>query len=204
MTRTPGLAIEAGRRGRVGGGEKVTLDDSSGQIPAGTWTADPVHSTVRFAATGNSIGTFRSGFSRLSARLLGGEEPYLEGMVEVASIEVENDQLRGHLLSPDFFDVLLFRRIRFASKRIDLGADGTVRIAGELTINHLSRPVECHGQLTMATDPEGTPRIGIALRTTLDRRDFGLDFSRDLPSGGGLLGSEIALDVELDLVREID
>jgi polyisoprenoid-binding protein YceI len=204
MTRMPGITTEARRRAWLGEREEVTHDESKGRIPAGTWTADPVHSTVRFAATRNSIGTFRSGFRRFSARLVGGEEPYLEGMVEVASIEVEEPQLRGHLLSPDFFDVLLFRRIRFASKRIDLGADGAMRIAGGLTINHLSRPVECHGHLAMVADADGATRIGVALQTTLDRRDFDLDFNRDLPSGGSLLGWEIVLDVALELLREID
>ena len=59
------------------------------QIPAGTWGVDPVHSSVTFAVTHNGVTTFRSGFERYEARLTGGEQPRLEGTVDVESIRIE-------------------------------------------------------------------------------------------------------------------
>ena len=74
------------------------------QIPAGTWTVDPVHSSINFAITHNGVATFRSGFTSYEATLTGGESPKLEGTVDVASIDISEEQLKGHLLSPEFFD----------------------------------------------------------------------------------------------------
>ena len=85
------------------------------QIPAGTYAVDPVHSSITFAITHNGVATFRSGFASYEARLSGGEAPRLEGTVDVASIEIEEEQLKGHLLSPDFFDPSTTRS--FASSR---------------------------------------------------------------------------------------
>jgi len=79
----------------------------SEQIPAGTWSVDPVHSSVTFAITHNSVTTFRSGFERYGARLVGGEQPRLEGTVEVESISIDEEMLKGHLLSPETISVEL-------------------------------------------------------------------------------------------------
>src|SRR5215213_8886720 len=97
------------------------------QIPAGTWVVDPVHSSIGFAVTHNGVTTFRSGFERYDASLSGGESPRLEGTVDVASVEIDEEMLKGHLLSPEFFDVQRFPQLRFASSELSVGEDGTVR-----------------------------------------------------------------------------
>ena len=95
------------------------------QIPAGTWAVDPVHSSVGFAVTHNGVTTFRSGFDRFEARLTGGEQPRLEGAVEVESIALEEEMLKGHLLSPEFFDTQRFPQLRFSSTELSVGVDGS-------------------------------------------------------------------------------
>src|SRR5437868_13490417 len=82
---------------------------SQQQIPAGTWVVDPVHSSVNFAIAHNGVTTFRSGFERYEAHLSGGEQPRLEGSVEVESVAIDEEMLKGHLLSPEFFDTQRFR-----------------------------------------------------------------------------------------------
>ena len=88
-------------------------------VPAGTWTVDPVHPSITFAITHNGFATFRSGFGSYEARLSGGEQPQLEGAVDVASIEIGEEQLKGHLLSPDFFDAERHPQLRFASTELE-------------------------------------------------------------------------------------
>jgi polyisoprenoid-binding protein YceI len=70
------------------------------EIPAGNWEVDPVHSSIGFAVTHNSVTTFRSGFERYEARLSGGESPRLEGTVEVESVEIDEEMLKGHPSPP--------------------------------------------------------------------------------------------------------
>jgi polyisoprenoid-binding protein YceI len=74
------------------------------QTPTGTYVVDPVHSSIGFAVVHNGVSAFRSGFGSYEASFRGGESPRLEGSVDVTSIQIEEPQLKGHLLSPEFFD----------------------------------------------------------------------------------------------------
>src|SRR3954452_9435864 len=90
-------------------------------IPEGAWELDPVHSSINFAVTHNGVTTFRSGFERYEARLSGGEQPRLEGTVEVGSVAIDDEMLKGHLLSPEFFDTQRFPQLRFTSTELSVG-----------------------------------------------------------------------------------
>jgi polyisoprenoid-binding protein YceI len=172
-------------------------------VPAGTWVVDPVHSSIAFAVTHNGVTTFRSGFERYEARLSGGEEPRLEGTVEVASVDIDEEMLKGHLLSPEFFDAQRFPQLRFASSELSVGEDGTLRVAGELEIHGEKRKVEASGRFAqLGGDLAGKERVGLALEATVDRRDFGLDWQAELPSGGEVLDYAVTINVDLELVGE--
>lgn len=171
------------------------------QIPAGTWTVDPVHSGIHFAITHNGIATFRSGFEDYSATLTGGEQPRLEGSVEVASIEIDEPQLKGHLMSPDFFDAERFPQVKFSSTELSVEDDGTVRIEGDLELHGETRRVSATGKSgQLGADLGGNERVGLSFSTALDRRDFGLSWNAELPKGGNVLEYEVAINVELELV----
>src|SRR4051812_46472638 len=116
------------------------------QVPAGTWTVDPVHSGLHFAITHNGIATFRSGFNEYAATLTGGEAPRLEGTVEVASIDIDEEMLKGHLLSPDFFDAEQHPELKFSSTELSVDDDGAVRLSGELEIRGETRSVQAVGR----------------------------------------------------------
>lgn len=173
------------------------------EIPAGTWAVDPVHSSIGFAVTHNGVTTFRSGFERYDARLSGGEGAHLEGTVEVESIEIDDEMLKGHLLSPEFFDTQRFPQLRFASSELSVGEDGTLRVLGELEIHGEKREVETSGRFAqLGEDLAGKPRVGLSLEATVDRRNFGLDWQAQLPSGGDVLDYAVTINVELELVAE--
>ncbi|MGN6556485.1 MAG: YceI family protein [Solirubrobacterales bacterium] len=175
----------------------------SQQIPAGTWSIDPVHSNVAFAITHNGVTTFRSGFERYDAKLTGGEQPRLEGTVEVESIAIEEEMLKGHLLSPEFFDTQRFPQLRFSSTELSVGEDGTLRVAGDLEIHGETRQVEASGRFAqLGGDLAGKARIGLSIEATVDRRDFGLDWQAQLPSGGDVLDYAVTISVDLELVAE--
>src|SRR5882757_3056680 len=149
------------------------------QVPTGTYAVDPVHSSVTFAITHNGVATFRSGFATYEARLTGGEAPALEGSVDVASIKIDEEQLKGHLLSPDFFDAGRYPQLRFSSSELSIAEDGAVTLRAELA---------------------GNARVGLSVAATVDRRNFGLDWNAELPSGGEVLDYEVSIAVELELV----
>ncbi len=173
------------------------------RVPAGTYTVDPVHSAITIAIAHNGVATFRSGFGSYEAKLSGGEAPRLEGSVAVDSIEIDEEQLKGHLLSPDFFDAGRFPQLRFESTELSVGDDGSASLRGELEIRGERHAVEANGKFgRIGEDLGGKARVGLSLATTVDRRSFGLDWNAELPSGGEVLDYEVAIAVELELVEE--
>jgi polyisoprenoid-binding protein YceI len=173
------------------------------QVPTGAYVVDPVHSSIDFAVVHNGVSTFRSGFGGYEARLSGGESPRLEGSVDVASIRIDEPQLKGHLLSPEFFDVERHPQLRFESSELDVAEDGSATIRGELEIRGEKREVEASGRLApLGADLAGKVRVGLSLEASVDRRSFGLDWQAELPSGGEVLDYEVSIAVELELVEE--
>jgi polyisoprenoid-binding protein YceI len=171
------------------------------QIPTGTWTVDPVHSSINFAITHNRVATFRSGFTSYAATLTGGEAPKLEGTVEVASVDIDEPQLKGHLLSPDLFDTEKHPQIKFSSTELSVEDDGTVRIAGELEALGGTHSVQAGGRFgRLSADLGGGERVALSLEAVIDRRDIGLAWNADLPSGGQVLEWDVTVNVELELV----
>jgi polyisoprenoid-binding protein YceI len=171
-------------------------------IPTGSWQSDPVHSTVGFAVR-HAVGTFRGGFGRFDAALSDASgEPRLSGRVPVESVEVKEENLEAHLLSPEFFDRDQTPEITFESSKVDRDGDELV-VAGDLTIKGVTKPVTARGKLTdPIPGPDGSDRLGIELETTVDRHDYGLDWNMDLPDGSKILGDQVTLTVHLELVKE--
>jgi polyisoprenoid-binding protein YceI len=181
----------------------MSTETANAQLPTGTWTADPVHSSINFAITHNGVATFRSGFTAYEAILTGGESPRLEGTVDVASVDISEEMLKGHLLSPEFFDAEKHPQLRFGSTELSVGADGEVRLSGELEIGGTTHAVQATGRFgRIGADIAGKERIGFSLAAAVDRRDFGLEWNADLPSGGRALEYEVSIAVELELVAQ--
>ena len=181
----------------------MSTDTVNQKVPAGTWTVDPVHSSVAFSVTHNNVATYRSKFDGYEATLTGGDEAKLEGSVDVQSIDIDEAQLKGHLMSPEFFDAERFPKLTFSSTRFDVADDGTVRLTGELTIKGNTREVEATGRFgQLPADLGGNPRVALSVATAVDRRDFGIEFNADLPSGGQVLEWEVAINVDLELVSQ--
>jgi polyisoprenoid-binding protein YceI len=171
-------------------------------IPTGTWQSDPVHSHVGFAVK-HVVGTFRGSFGEFAATLSDASgKPRLEGHVPVKSVQVKDENLESHLLSPEFFDAEQTPEISFDSTAIEV-EDGQVVIDGDLTIRGSTSQVVARGEINgPAPGPADSERLGLDLEAKVDRHDYGLDWQMDLPGGGKALGDEVTLTVHLELVRE--
>lgn len=172
------------------------------EVPAGTYAVDPVHSSIHFAVVHNGVSTFRSGFRGYDAKLSGGEEARLEGTVEVASVDIDEEMLKGHLLSPDFFDAERYPQLKFRSTAFEVAEDGALTLSGELEIHGQTHEVQASGRFAdLGADLAGSARVGLSLATAVDRRSFGLDWQAELPSGGEVLDYRVEIAVDLELVK---
>lgn len=169
--------------------------------PPGSWGADPVHSHVSFEIGYAGVNVFRGGFREFTAALSGDT---LAGTAAVASVDVKDEQLNGHLLTPDFFDAERHPQLSFTATGLHRLDDGRIRGTGELTIKGVTRPVELEGRIAEApsTDPFGRERLGLRLEATIDRTDFGVSWNAPNQSGGDYLANDVRLVAELALVRQ--
>jgi polyisoprenoid-binding protein YceI len=179
-----------------------TLASTTTLAPTGTtWVADPVHSNVSFEVEYAGVSTFRGSFRDFDATLEGSA---LAGSARVASVDVKDEQLNGHLQSPDFFDAERHPEIAFRAQQLSVADDGTVAGSGELTIKGVTRPVELKGRVASApsVDPFGRERLGLDLETAIDRNRFGVAWNAPNQSGGNYLGDEVTLKADLTFVRQ--
>ena len=172
-------------------------------IPTGVWKSDPVHSEVGFAVKHMVVATFRGAFTDFGVTLANDEgEPRVYGAVRTDSVQVRDENLRGHLLSPEFFDSERYPEITFTSTGIHADG-GDLVVDGDLTIKGTTKRVEARGQIDgPVAHPAGGERIGIDLETQVDRTEFGLNWNAPLPSGGVAVQNEVTLTVHLELARE--
>ena len=167
----------------------------------GTWTLDPVHSTVGFEVD-YMAGTFKGEFHEIGAQLVvDGDCARLEGSAKVASVDVKDENLSGHLQSPDFFDAEAHPELRFTAEDVDI-SDGEVTARGEITIKGVTRPVEVTGTATAPlVDPFGNDRIGLRLRAAVDRTEFGVSWNNPLPTGEPALADDVRIVTDLQFIK---
>src|SRR5271154_5060764 len=160
------------------------------QVPAGTYKLDPVHSSFGFAVRHNGISTFRAQFEQVDAAL---DDGVLTGTAMVDSVKTAIPQLKEHLLSPEFLNLAETPAITFRSTELRLGEDGSAEIDGELTIRGVTNPVTAKGTYGTATGMNGSEVVGFDLETTIDRRNYGLNWQAALPSGGQAVAWDVTL-----------
>jgi polyisoprenoid-binding protein YceI len=171
--------------------------------PAGSWSADPVHSNVSFEIVYSGVNDFRGSFTDFSASLQGGEQPTLEGRAKVASVDIKDEQLNGHLQTPDFFDSQRFPEIAFKATELRRLEDNRVEGKGELTLKGTTQPIRLEGRISgaPATDPFGRERLGLSLEASIDRTQYGVSWNAPNQSGGDYLANDVKLIAELAFVK---
>jgi polyisoprenoid-binding protein YceI len=175
------------------------------RVPEGTWKVDPAHSSVGFEVRHMMIATVRGFFREFEGTLEAHQDPAdsrAYGSVKVASIDTGQPDRDAHLRSPDFFDAERYPEIRFESTRVAHVAGPHWRVAGNLTIKDVTREVEMEATIEGAgEDPWGNERVGVAVRGTVNRTEFGLTWQQRLAGGGLLVGEEVKIVLDISAVR---
>ena len=181
----------------------AVIENTKQFAPAGSWTADPVHSHVSFEVGYAGVNTFRGSFTDFSAALQGGERATLEGTAKIASIDVKDEQLNGHLQTPDFFDTQRYPEIAFKATELRRLEDNRVDGHGELTIKGKTQLVKLEGVIAgePSTDPFGRERLGLKLETSIDRTQYGVSWNAPNQSGGDYVANDVKLTAELAFVK---
>ncbi len=172
---------------------------------SGVFDADVNHSSFEAGTRHMGVGSFRTRFEDVSARLTADEGGLrLEGEARVESISIRNPrEFREHVVNgEDFFDASRHPTIGFRSTDIELGEDGSARVHGELTIKGTPRQISATGTFRPPTeDPYGSLRAALDVSAQIDRRDFGMSWQAQLPKGGNVLEWAVNINVHLEFVK---
>jgi polyisoprenoid-binding protein YceI len=174
-----------------------TITQQETAIPTGTFVADTVHSSVGFEVP-YAVATFSGTVNDFQASLVDGK---LTGSAKIESLQTKDENLQGHLLSPEFFDAERHPVLGFTG---DLERDGSrARIAGEITLKGITQPVVLEGTIVGPTvDHFGKTRVGLKLETVIDRTKFDMNWNMPLPNGEPALSNEVTLTADLSLVAQ--
>jgi len=174
-----------------------------------TWQIDPGHSSVSFSARHMMLTKVRGEFEKFSGSVDFNEANPAASSVDVtidtSSINTKQDQRDGHLKSPDFLDVENNPTITFKSTKVEVVNDTTGKIYGELTIRGVSKEVVLDTEFNgIAKSPWGTESAGFSATTKINRKDWGLNWNVALETGGWLVGEEITIDIEIEVVKQAE
>jgi polyisoprenoid-binding protein YceI len=177
------------------------MSTTATQLPTGTWTIDPIHSTAAFRVQHMGVSTFRAGFDDLTGGYASDDAGVrLTGSVPVETISIKQPDLKGHVLAEDFLDAATYPTVTFTATKIEPAADGQVVVEGDLTIKATTKHVVATGTLSeVGEDFRGGKHFGLELTTELDRRDYGLDWQAEIPGGKLALDYLVTLEVVLEL-----
>ena len=173
-----------------------------------TWTIDPNHSVAAFTVRHLMINNVRGEFNKTTGTLQldPGDitKSSVEATIDASTVNTRVDARDADLRSPNFFDVAKYPTLTFKSSKVEQAGPGKLRVTGDLTMHGVTRPVvlDVDGPSPEIKDPWGNTRIGISATTRINRKDWGLTYSKLMESGGMMVGEEIAIDLELELVKK--
>jgi polyisoprenoid-binding protein YceI len=173
---------------------------------ANKYELDKYHSSISFTVRHMVVSKVRGNFNDFDVTIM--EDPAditkssVTAVIKTASIDTGNEKRDNHLRSADFFDVEKFPEIVFKSQAVKKKGEA-YELWGTLTMHGVTKniiiPFEILGKMT---DTGGTTHVGIESKLTLDRKDYGLTWNRTLDTGGVVVGTEVEIDILMELLNK--
>lgn len=173
---------------------------------ATTWNLDSSHTRTGFSVKHLVISDVKGEFGKTSGKAQIDDadlsKSSVEVTIEVGSVDTRDEKRDNHLKSADFLDAATFPTITFKSTKVVAGKDGALTVTGDLTMRGVTKPVTLEGSITKAiTDPGGFTRRGASFAGKLDRKEWGVSWSKVIDVGA-VVGDEVKLDIQSELVKD--
>ena len=183
----------------------VALTGSVAHAAPTTWKVDTAHSAVAFKVKHLMVTDARGQITGVDGKVtLDPQNPTtgsVEATIDVATVNTGDAKRDEHLRSADFFDVAKFPKATFKSKKITK-AGKSYEVVGDLTLHGVTKEVTLTTQISKPVEAWGKKMVGIHAETTIDRKDFGISWNKDLDKGGVAVGNDVHLTIDLELHAE--
>ena len=171
-----------------------------------SWNLDTTHTQVQFSVRHMMISKVRGEFQKVTGSVnLDEANPAnttLDIQIDASSVNTREAQRDGHLKSADFFNAETYPNLTFKSTKVEVTGKNTAVLTGDLTIRDVTKEVKLDVEFQgFAKSPWGTTNAGFTAHTSINREDFGLTWNVALETGGLLVGKEIEINIEAELVK---
>ena len=175
---------------------------------AATWQIDPDHSSFQFKVRHLMVSNVKGDFTKSKGVVTIDDKDVsnlkIELTIDTASVSTDHAKRDEHLRGPDFFDAAKYPTITFVSKKVIKDGPDRLEVIGDLTIHGMTREVtvDVEGPTPEVKDPWGGFRRGATATTKINRKDFGLTWNRALETGGVVVGDDVNIYIEVELVKK--
>jgi polyisoprenoid-binding protein YceI len=171
------------------------------------WAIDPTHSEIGFKVKHMMFTNVSGKFGTYDATISAEEDDFTKSSIEfsanIDSINTNNSDRDNHLKSADFFDAENHPKLTFVSSSFRNIADENYELAGDLTIHGVTKSVKLATEFSgLMKDPWGNTKVGLNIEGKINRKDWGLNWNSALETGGVLVGEEVKLNIELQLLKQ--
>ncbi|MDP1802586.1 MAG: YceI family protein [Bacteroidota bacterium] len=171
------------------------------------WSLDPTHSEVSFKIKHMMISNVTGQLKTFNVTAETNGDDFAQSKVsfnaDVNSINTNNEQRDGHLKSGDFFDAEKYPHIKFEATKMNKVSGDEFSVDGNLTIRDVTKPVKLKAEFGgIAKDPYGNIKAGFTIEGKINRKDFGLTWNAATEAGGLLVGEDLKLHAEIQLVKQ--
>ena len=172
-----------------------------------TWAIDPTHSEIGFKVKHMMFTNVSGKFNTSEATIVNEDDQFETSKInfsaDVNTVDTNNGDRDNHLRSADFFDVEKFPKLSFVGTSVKKLNEGLFQIDGDLTIKDVTKSVSLETEYSgIMKDPWGNTKAGLSITGKINRKDFGLTWNSTLETGGVLVGEEIKLNVEIQLIKQ--
>lgn len=174
---------------------------------ATTWNIDPEHSNIGFKVKHLMVSNVKGSFEKLTGTVDINDTDITRSKVEVSidttSINTNVQKRDEHLRSADFFDVAKYPAMTFVSKKVAKDGKDKLKVTGDLTLHGVTKEVVLfvEGPSQESKDPWGNFRKGASATAKISRKDFGLIWNKALETGGVVIGDEILITLEVEMIK---
>jgi len=171
------------------------------------WLLDPTHSELQFKIKHLMISNVSGALKNFQAEVETEEEDFSTAKIslvaEMDSISTNNEQRDAHLRNSDFFEVEKYPELKFKSTKVEKTGSDIFALYGELTLKGVTKPVKLKVEFNgTSKDPWGGERSGFVVTGKINRSDWGVNFNSALETGGVVLGEEVRISSEIQLVKQ--
>jgi polyisoprenoid-binding protein YceI len=173
---------------------------------ASTWDVDPAHTESSFVVKHMMVSNVRGQFGKTTGVIQQDDKDLSKSSAQITidatTVDTRVAKRDNHLKSADFFDVEKYPTITFKSTKVTPGPGNTAKVDGDLTIHGVTKPVVLDLQYTPETLAGGKVRRGLTATTKINRKDYGLNWNQAIEAGGIMVGEDVAITVEMELVKQ--